>query len=172
MLHFADVQRQSHSSSTPTSAGAVEPAGTQIVQKALRIMSLEDEAQASPSSPLFKFDSSSFFGKGVGAFTGVGRLVEDLATTLDTVIVQAFEDWGTPKSAGEQGGRRQHYSEFRHESSRVESSSRQAAPASEEWGDFDAASSPEKEPVQRNTSIRSGQGDKRISSKSGERCLK
>lgn len=34
--------------------------------------------------------------QGLEAFSGVGRLVENLANTLDDVIGQAFKDWSTP----------------------------------------------------------------------------
>jgi hypothetical protein len=37
--------------------------------------------------------------KGIDAINGVGKLVEGFAVTLDSVIGQAFEDWGTPKNA-------------------------------------------------------------------------
>lgn len=55
----------------------------------------------SPSRPLIKFDlsnSSSFLDKGLDAINGVGKLVEGFAVTLDTVIGQAFDEWGaTPR---------------------------------------------------------------------------
>lgn len=37
--------------------------------------------------------------QGLDAITGVGKLMESFAMTLDSVIGQAFEEWGTPKSA-------------------------------------------------------------------------
>lgn len=40
--------------------------------------------------------------QGFGAFTNVGKIMEGFAVSLDNVIVQAFEDWGTPK-AGSNG---------------------------------------------------------------------
>lgn len=58
---------------------------------------------ASPHQPSSLFSSftdypSSIFDKGLDAITGVGKFVEDVAVTLDTVIGQAFEEWGsTPR---------------------------------------------------------------------------
>jgi hypothetical protein len=38
--------------------------------------------------------------QGMDAISGVGKLMEGFAITLDTVIGQAFEDWGTPSQPG------------------------------------------------------------------------
>jgi len=87
---------------------AVDAAATKLVRKAFKLISVEDTTprKDNPStssldppssrSPLFKFDSGSFFlDKGLDAITGVGKLVEGFAVTLDNAIGQAFEEWGT-----------------------------------------------------------------------------
>lgn len=42
--------------------------------------------------------------QGLDAFSGVGKMMEGLAHTLDDVIGQAFKDWSTPLTAGPSGG--------------------------------------------------------------------
>lgn len=56
---------------------------------------------SSPTSPppLFRLESVNFLDKSLEAITGVGRFVEGFAVTLDNVIGQAIEDWGTPTRA-------------------------------------------------------------------------
>ena len=120
---------------------AVDAAATQLMSKALRLMSIDSHSHSNSRSggdmnssslrtntnkssttttttttttgvataggggpsPLLKFDSSSFLDKGLDAINGMGRLVEGFAVTLDTVIGQAFEDWGTPNAPGREG---------------------------------------------------------------------
>ena len=98
---------------------AVDAAATQIVSKAMRLMSLAEDSPAkfdrqkpernqaatamSPQNPHSKKFDSTFLDKGLDAINGVGKLVEGFAVTLDNVIGQAFEDWGTPKAAGRAG---------------------------------------------------------------------
>lgn len=49
--------------------------------------------------PLLALDAAKWcMLQGLDAISGVGKLMESFALTLDTVIGQAFEDWGTPKS--------------------------------------------------------------------------
>lgn len=79
------------------------------MSKAMKLISLEDSpppTRNSPSrSPLnMNATSPSIFDKGLDAFGSMGKLVEGFAVTLDTVIGQAFDDWGgTPKAPGREG---------------------------------------------------------------------
>ncbi|KAL6771430.1 hypothetical protein ACKKBG_A26345 [Auxenochlorella protothecoides x Auxenochlorella symbiontica] len=85
---------------------AVESATTQIVNRALRLLKAntarsggEGEESATPDALVLK--------KGLDAFSGVGKMMEGLAHTLDDVIGQAFKDWSTPLTdgPGEDGAR-------------------------------------------------------------------
>ncbi|GAB4815425.1 hypothetical protein N2152v2_002471 [Parachlorella kessleri] len=90
------------SSSAAASAGPVQSAASQIVDKALSYLTSE-RAMATMPSPMpanmFKLDSASFLDKGLDAIKGVANLMETFTTTLDGFIGQALEEWGTPKSA-------------------------------------------------------------------------
>ncbi|KAL4458185.1 hypothetical protein ABPG75_013050 [Micractinium tetrahymenae] len=82
-------------------AAVVESAASQIVHKALRFITADSAAAAeAPRKPDATFDSQSFLDKGMDAIGSVGRLMEGFAITLDTVIGQAFEDWGTQPQMG------------------------------------------------------------------------
>lgn len=138
---------------------AADAAANQLVRKALKFISLEDAVPLqSPSplrpqnragtgslSPLFKFDSG-FFDKGLDAITGVGKLVEGFAVSLDNVIGQAFEEWGTgtPQRASSKAGKR---SPEKRQPAPLERTPTRATPSSvtspktpqDAWGDFDIA---------------------------------
>lgn len=118
---------------SPLGSQAVESAASQVVHKALRVITdhatVQQRAavQAGPFKP--GFDSQSFLDKvrpvclgsvppsgptlrrsawvagpactqGMDAISGVGKLMEGFAITLDTVIGQAFEEWATPLQPG------------------------------------------------------------------------
>lgn len=86
---------------------AIEAAAGQLVQKALKFISIDDNARKGPSprrpaaEPQFRFDSS-FLDKGLDAINGVGKLMEGFAVTLDSVIGHAFQ--GAPSKAGGECG--------------------------------------------------------------------
>jgi hypothetical protein len=102
---------------------AVDAAAMQLMSKAMKFISLEDSPPPSRTSPQQKSggpsplrsrsptlnkpdvssSTASFFDKGLDAFGSMGKFVEGFAVTLDTVIGQAFEDWGTPKAPGREG---------------------------------------------------------------------
>ena len=138
---------------------AVDAAAMQLMSKAMKFISLEDSpppsrpspkqksSHKSPSasssasrSPLVKVDSSnsSFFDKGLDAFGSMGKLVEGFAVTLDTVIGQAFEDWGTPKAPGREGKKKLLKPVgVLPSSSPRQLSSLKTTRDSHQWGDFD-----------------------------------
>lgn len=64
--------------------------------------------------------------QGLDAFSGVSKLMEGLAHTLDDVIGQAFKEWGTP--VGPPGGE---------VCRRAQLQGVAGAGATESWGDFD-----------------------------------
>jgi len=136
---------------------AVDAAATQLMSKAMEFISIEDSPSPtrtrlhqnpgpSPSShgPLninaTSSSSSSIFDKGLGAFGSMGKFVEGFAVTLDAVIGQAFDDWGTPKAPGREGKKRiikpvgTLPSPSQLPSSAVEAPPRKSG--SHEWGDF------------------------------------
>lgn len=129
----------------------VEPAVEAAVIKSLTYMSLDKnnkpQQQTPPKSsrsPLFKFDSGSFLDKGIDAINGVGKLVEGFAVTLDNVIGQAFEDWGTPKNANRNVNRpisNRAKAPVRSTHSNQTTGSQVVPPpkavVGEDWGDFD-----------------------------------
>jgi hypothetical protein len=147
---------------------AVDAAAMQLMSKAMKFISLEDSPPPSRTSPeqrssrrspsssshspsLTKPDastassSSSFFDKGLDAFGSMGKFVEGFAVTLDTVIGQAFEDWGTPKAPGREGKKKVLKPVGMLPSPTQLSPSSSEAPAqpaargrnSHQWGDFD-----------------------------------
>ncbi|KAL4541934.1 hypothetical protein Ndes2526B_g06427 [Nannochloris sp. 'desiccata'] len=132
---------------------AVDAAAMQLMSKAMKFISLEDspppcrtntqlKSGSSPSSrsPLNTNATSSIFDKGLDAFGSMGKLVEGFAVTLDTVIGQAFEDWGTPKAPGREGKKRVLKPVGILSSPSQLSSSASGAPpkerSSQQWGDF------------------------------------
>lgn len=93
-------------------AAPVDSAATQIVQKALKFITL-DSGSRSPKLPLaspnhstmrFKSESASFLDKGLEAINGVGKLMEGFALSLDNVIGQAFDEWGSVPAGGRPAG--------------------------------------------------------------------
>jgi hypothetical protein len=123
-------------------AAPVDSAATQIVQKALKFITL-DSTSGSPKLPLaspkhtpsrFKSESASFLDKarkpgwagrsqlrrrrlavalkpappcllqGLEAINGVGKLMEGFALSLDNVIGQAFDEWGSVPAGGRPAG--------------------------------------------------------------------
>lgn len=83
-------------------AGNWETAATQVVQKSLDVRSTggsQRSPQAQAGGKLFKLSSDTLLDKGLDAINNVGKLMEGFALSLDNVIGQAFEEWGTPKAA-------------------------------------------------------------------------
>ena len=135
------------------------------MSKALRLISLEStpppatsltprSARGTTPRPLIKFDlsnSSSFLDKGLDAINGVGKLVEGFAVTLDTVIGQAFDEWGgTPRPSKTPLGKNAKNNKITRSSSLATKSAAKSvaatggsgpvtpqAPQQEAWGDFD-----------------------------------
>jgi hypothetical protein len=152
---------------------AVEAAASQLVEKALRFISLNDTPEASPrpsparaasaTKPLFRFDST-FLDKGLDAINGVGKMMEGLAVTLDSVIGQAFDEWGTPSKDGTPAGARgrspasvaaqQRQRRARREAEEQQREKIAAAPA-DGWGDFDVADTETKQGAAGRPSVRS-----------------
>ncbi|KAI3435638.1 hypothetical protein D9Q98_001696 [Chlorella vulgaris] len=100
-----DASMSHHTTSvSPLGRQAVESASSQIVHKALRFITQEKAVSQPPSALAHRlgdasdkapFDSNTLLDKGIDAISGVGKLMEGFAITLDTVIGQAFEDWGS-----------------------------------------------------------------------------
>jgi hypothetical protein len=146
------VPKSSASQALDAVDAAVEAAASQIVHKAMRFISMDDDprpaaaAATATAKPLFKFDSSSFLDKGLGAINGMGKMMEGLAVTLDSVIGQAFDDWGTPIKAGSAPRRRTPGSRAAPAGGERQArrpSPQKAAPETctpaDAWGDFDIA---------------------------------
>ncbi|PRW59883.1 hypothetical protein C2E21_1370 [Chlorella sorokiniana] len=106
------TRRPHASSSSAASPSVVEPVAAQIVHKALRFITGDQtppppEGTTPPPKVATAFDSQSFLDKGMDAITGVGKLMEGFALTLDSVIGQAFEEWNTLPSGSSSSSRPQ-----------------------------------------------------------------
>ena len=82
----------------PSASRIIESPSAQVVMRAMQ--SPANTTSTTGLKPaLLKMESSSILDKSIEAISGVGNLFEGFAVTLDTVIGQAFEDWGTPNRA-------------------------------------------------------------------------
>jgi hypothetical protein len=97
--------------------------------------------------------AGTFLDKGLDAINGVGRLMEGFALTLDNVIGQAFDDWGTPKAAAARkkaalAGSERTPSTAEAPRARLPVADSVSSRRADDWGDFDMESEKENATVQ------------------------
>jgi hypothetical protein len=149
---------------------AVESAAVSLLQGAMRLVTLDRKAApsppprpaaprapraapapAAPASPLFGLvEAGGFLDRGLSAITGVGRIVEGLAKTLDDAVGSALDEWGgSPAVAAAPAAAARRPQRAAPRQRAVTAARAAAAPAAayyDAWGEFGAtpASSPER----------------------------